>query len=617
MAENRGPFLCAPRNFGESPPDASVNWPRALAIKRRGIMRKESVMNPPGGLPPRQSACNPGPPRPLPTTGDKGSFGIGDGIVKGRLRPLRRIAAGICAPLLVVALAANDAPSPADQFGDLFIAVQEGRVFEDGKTFVDAVPKRAPDALMADYARTPPKSPVELRAFVLDNFTVPGVNDQPRPPLREHIRALWPQLARQEATPPPGSSAIALPEPYVVPGGRFREIYYWDSYFTMLGLVADRRDDLVEGMIDDFASLIERFDHIPNGTRTYYLSRSQPPFFALMLDLSKQTDGTVRARRLAALRKEHAWWMAGEDCAKAAAPCRRVVRMPDGSVLNRYWDDRDTPRDESFAEDRATAAKATGRPAPEVYRDLRAAAESGWDFSSRWLADPQDLATIRTGDVVPVDLNALMWAMEKRIEKGCRQAGDQPCVRDFSRRAAARKAAVDRYMWRAREHRYADWLLADGKPSTVESSATLFPLFVGMATSQQAGLVAGETRRTLIAGGGLRTTTQRTGQQWDAPNGWAPLQWIAIEGLRRYGQDAAAKDIATRWLGTVNCTYLETGKMLEKYDIEERRAGGGGEYPLQDGFGWTNGVTAAILDRYPALAPGQTLRSCSPSAATE
>ncbi|MEE4451672.1 alpha,alpha-trehalase TreF [Novosphingobium resinovorum] len=521
----------------------------------------------------------------------------------------------LLAPLLAFTLVAAGAPpSPADRFGPLFAAVQEGRVFEDGKTFADAVPRRSPDAIMADYTAAPPASPAQLRAFVLDNFTVPGVNDRPLAPLREHIRTLWPQLERKDAAAAPGSSAIALPAPYVVPGGRFREIYYWDSYFTMLGLVADGRGDLVEGMIDDFASLIERFGHIPNGTRSYYLSRSQPPFFALMLDLSQQTDGTIRARRLAALRREHAFWMAGEACAAPGKPCGRVARMPDGSVLNRYWDDRDTPRDESFAEDRATAAKAPGRAAPDVYRDLRAGAESGWDFSSRWLADPRDLATIRTAGVIPVDLNALMWAMEKRIETGCRQAGDQPCVREFSRRAAARKATVVRYMWRSREGRFADWLVAEGKPGEVRSAAALFPLFVGMATPAQAQASAAETRRALLAQGGLRTTTLATGQQWDAPNGWAPLQWIAIAGLERYRQDALARDIASRWIGTVNCTYLETGKMLEKYDVEERRAGGGGEYPLQDGFGWTNGVTAALLDRYPALVPGQTLQSCAPQA---
>lgn len=504
--------------------------------------------------------------------------------------------------------------SPAEQYGALFAAVQEQRVFPDGKTFADAVPKRAPDAIMADYQAAPPATPADLRAYVLDNFTVPGVNDSPRPPLRDHIAALWPQLVRQPAAAPAGGSYIALPRAYVVPGGRFREIYYWDSYFTMLGLVADGRADLVEGMIDDFTSLIERFGHIPNGTRTYYLSRSQPPFFALMLDLSKQTDGTIRARRLAALRKEHAWWMAGEGCVTSAAPCARVVRMPDGSVLNRYSDDRDTPRDESWAEDRATAAKARGRAAGDVYRDLRAGAESGWDFSARWLADPQDLASIRTGAVVPVDLNALMWAMERRIAAGCEQVADRACVRDFSRRAAARKAAMTRYLWQPREGRFADWLLSGQRASPVVSSAALFPLFVGLATPAQASATAAMTRRDLVAQGGLRTTPLRTGQQWDAPNGWAPLQWAAIEGLHRYGQERLAMDIAVRWLGTVNCTYLETGKMLEKYDVEERRAGGGGEYPLQDGFGWTNGVTRAILDRYPALTPGTTLRTCASAA---
>jgi alpha,alpha-trehalase len=494
------------------------------------------------------------------------------------------------------------ADTPADLFGELFVAVQQSRIFDDGKTFVDAVPRRDPAVIMADYRRTRPATPDALRNFVLASFVVPGVNDTDPGSLRAHIRKLWPTLARDgDGEPTAPGSRITLPRPYVVPGGRFREIYYWDSYFTMLGLVADGRDDLVEGMIDDFVSLIERFGHIPNGTRTYYLSRSQPPFFALMLDLSKTTEPAVHARRLAALRREHAFWMAGERCAGAAFACERIVRMPDGSLLNRYWDGRDTPRDESFAEDRATAEKVSSRPPAEVYRDLRAGAESGWDFSSRWLSNPQDLGSIQTGNVVPVDLNALMWAMERRIETGCRKAQDLACEREFAGRAKARHSAMDRYMWVARERRFADWLLREGRPGPVLSSATLYPLFVGMANSAQARAVAGTTRQNLVARGGLRTTTLRTGQQWDAPNGWAPLQWVGIAGLRRYGEHALSREVASRWLNTVHRTYLETGKMLEKYDVEDVRPGGGGEYPLQDGFGWTNGVTSAILEQYTQL----------------
>lgn len=493
-------------------------------------------------------------------------------------------------------------PSPADLYGDLFVAVQERRIFDDSKTFTDAAPRKAPASIMADYRAKPPKDDAALKAFVLRHFQVPGVNDSARTSLRDHVRALWPHLVRQPTPVAPGESRIALPGPYVVPGGRFREIYYWDSYFTMLGLAADGEDELVESMLDDFTSLIERFGHVPNGTRTYYLSRSQPPFFGLMLDISKNPDKAVQARRLKMLRTEYDFWMTGADCARRERVCLRVVRMPDGNLLNRYWDDRDSPRDEAFAEDRATARTASSRQPGQVYRHLRAAAESGWDFSSRWLADGRTLATIRTTDIVPVDLNALLWAVEKRIADGCERAGDNACTRSFTRLAARRKAAVDRFLWQPGKGHYADWLIEEREPTTTLSAATLYPLFVGMASTSQALAVAGITRAQLLASGGLRTTQKRTGQQWDAPNGWAPLQWIAITGLDRNGHEGLARTIASRWIATVARTYGETGKMLEKYDVEERLPGGGGEYELQDGFGWTNGVTSAILDRYPQLS---------------
>ena len=403
--------------------------------------------------------------------------------------------------------------------------------------------------------------------------------------------------------PPVGSSALALPAPYVVPGGRFREIYYWDSFFTMLGLRVDGQQPLIESMIDDFVSLIERYGHIPNGTRTYYLSRSQPPFFALMLDLSTNTDPAVAKRRLAALRTEHDFWMKGRACLDAAGACDHVVRMPDGSILNRYSDARDTPRDESFAEDRATAAAASGRDAGVVQRDLRSAAESGWDFSSRWLTDPQKLTTIHTTDIVPIDLNSLLYAMERRIADRCATIVDTACVRDFTAQAARRKTAIDKYLWVKPQGRYVDWDRTTRAPTPVLSAATLYPLFIGLSSPDQAKAVAATTRAKLVGQGGLRTTTLRTGQQWDEPNGWAPLQWIAVDGFARNGEDALARDIAKRWIATVTRSYRETGKMLEKYDVEEQKAGGGGEYPTQDGFGWTNGVTGAMMARYPDLVP--------------
>lgn len=499
-------------------------------------------------------------------------------------------------------------PSPADLYGALFVAVQEQRLFTDGKTFVDAVPKRPAAAIMADYHRVKPQDARALRAFVEANFTLPDAVATEAPPPHEprallaHIAALWPQLTRPPLDPPAGSSALGLPEPYVVPGGRFREIYYWDSYFTMLGLIADGRQDLVDSMLTGFESLIERYGHIPNGTRTYYLSRSQPPFFALMLDMAGPGDAALDARHLAALKREYGYWMDRSGCTEIIVACHRTVRMPDGSLLNRYWDDRDTPRDESYAEDVETAAQ-SGRPVGTVYRDLRAAAESGWDFSARWLAHPDHLHTIRTTRIVPVDLNSLIWTMEKAIARRCQALADNACAADFTVKADARAKAVHHYLWDGRENRFQDWDMDSGQGTGFLSAAALYPLFVGLATPEQSTSMAKVTADHLLAPGGLRTSLRFTHQQWDAPNGWPPLQWVAIDGLARYGHEGLAKDIAARWVGTVDRAYRETGRLLEKYNVEERLPGGGGEYPLQDGFGWTNGVTRALIARYPDLNP--------------
>ncbi len=474
------------------------------------------------------------------------------------------------------------------------------KIFPDGKTFVDAVPKRSDADILADWRSSKPADDAALRAFVEANFDVPETAPAPppspeRPLIREHIRQLWPVLSRPADQPPPGSSLLPLPNPYVVPGGRFREMYYWDSYFTMLGLARDGRDDLIESMIDDFGSLIDRFDHIPNGTRSYYLSRSQPPFFYLMVGLSKVLSPDVRRRRLAELQREHDFWMAGAAELKPGNAARRLVRMPDGSILNRYYDNKDTPRDESWREDTLTAREVKTRPAPEVYRDLRASAESGWDFSSRWFADGRTLATIRTTAIAPVDLNSLLFGLERAIATTCAALGNQGCADSYDRQARDRQAAVRRWMWVAKEGRFADVEWASGKPTPVLSAATLYPLFTQLATKAQAHAVASTVRDKLLAQGGLRTTTVATGQQWDRPNGWAPLQWVAVSGLRNYGEQRIAAMISTRFLETVTREYCASGRMLEKYDVDEIKPGGGGEYALQDGFGWTNGVTVALL----------------------
>jgi alpha,alpha-trehalase len=504
------------------------------------------------------------------------------------------IRALLAASILAAAPAVAQAPlSPAQRFGDLYARVEMRRLFPDSKTFADATPRRADAAILAAYARCRCDTDAALRGFVLANFTIPDLpaaRPQPRLPLATHIDRLWPQLTRETRTVPAGSSALPLPRPYVVPGGRFREMYYWDSYFSMLGLPIAGRQDLVEGMIADFGSLIDRYGRIPNGTRSYYLSRSQPPLFYLMSGLSK--DPTTLATRTRQLRAEHAFWMAGERSLKPGEQHARVVRLADGSLLNRYWDDRDDPRDESYREDAELAAATPGRDAKQLYRDLRAAAESGWDFSSRWFADGRTLATIRTTRIVPVDLNSLMVGLEQAIAANCRALRDAACARDFTARATARAAAVRRHLWNGRI--FADYDLDTRAANDRLTAATVFPLFARVATPDQARATA-RAFAPLVGQGGVRATPVSSGQQWDEPNGWAPHQWIAIQGLRAYGETALADRIKAGWLAGVTREYQASGKLLEKYDVAQRRPGGGGEYPNQDGFGWTNGVTRALL----------------------
>jgi alpha,alpha-trehalase len=228
----------------------------------------------------------------------------------------------------------------------------------------------------------------------------------------------------------------------------------------------------------------------------------------------------------------------------------------------------------------------------EVYRDLRAGAESGWDFSSRWLGDTE-LASIRTTQIAPVDLNAFLFGLERAIAA----AGDGDAAA-YAEHAAARREAMQRHCWHDAGGYFADYDLAARTVRAEPSAASLAALYCRVATDVQAARSAQFVQERLLAPGGLRTTLVETGQQWDMPNGWAPLQWIAVSGLRKYGHEALAREIALRWIGTVERTYARTGLLYEKYDIEARHAGGGGEYLPQIGFGWTNGVTSDLLDLY-------------------
>lgn len=489
--------------------------------------------------------------------------------------------------------------TPAELYGDFFAQVQLRALLADGKTFVDALPRSSPEEIMNAF-RDLPRDDIALTEFLHDRFVLPATVAVPDARiggmLRSHIRALWNELERGPDPLEPTGSALSVPGRYIVPGGRFRELYYWDSYFSMLGLVRDGQRDLAEQMLEGFTDLIERYGHIPNGARSYYIGRSQPPFYAAMVELLPHPDPAVMRRRLDALMAEHAFWMDGADGLTPGSALGRCVAMPDGTILNRHWDQRDTPRDESFREDVETCSEAPHRDPAQMCRDIRAAAESGWDFSSRWFSDGGGLASIHTTKIVPVDLNAFLHRLESLISRLSRDLYDHRAADHFKMLARRRAKAIAHFLWSEPLGAFVDYDCGSSRPSAQITAATLAPLFVGLATPDQAAATARVVADRLLGPGGLRTTTIETGEQWDWPNGWAPLQWMAFVGLDRYGHRDLARAIAARWTTMVRADFDRTGWLHEKYDVERCTAGHGGEYVPQHGFGWTNGVTAAFMD---------------------
>ena len=501
--------------------------------------------------------------------------------------------------------------APDELFGDLFQRVQMERLYPDGKTFVDMIPKASAGEIMEAYTIEHGRADFDLKSFVDDHFAPPmqpesGFSSDGSRPIAEHIETLWPVLTRAAGTDEgTAGSLIPLPNDYVVPGGRFREVYYWDSYFTLLGLQAAGKAALVRDMVENFAFLIDEVGFIPNGNRTYYLTRSQPPFFSLMVDVLAELEGErIYAEFYPQLEAEYAFWMNGaEEVSEARPAVRHVVKMPDGSLLNRYYDAGDRPRAESYREDVLTIRE-SGRDSQLVARHLRSGAESGWDFSARWFADGENISSIVTTDIVPPDLNALLYHLELLLAKYANEQDGK-----YAGAAEARRSAINEWLYDEETGYYQDlnWtsgeITAEGmaandtpKYTGYLTLAGVYPLFLEVADDRRAASVGEVIAARFLAPGGVRTSLKATGQQWDNPNGWAPLQYMTYTGLKNYGEESTAVKIRTRWTANVERVYENVDKLVEKYNVEDiTLLAGGGEYPVQDGFGWSNGVYLAFI----------------------
>ncbi len=435
------------------------------------------------------------------------------------------------------------------------------------------------------------------------------------------------ELAGEGLTP----GLLYLPNKYVVPGGRFNEMYGWDSYFIILGLVADHREELARGMVENFWFEIEHYGAVLNANRTYFLTRSQPPFLTSMIravyeDPASFADkSSARAwleKGYAAADKDYGTWTRSEHLAGKTGLARYmdlsegpVPEMADDST---YYPDVIRWLIAHPTEDKGFLLKAAAKPGVDetvklkstscdvtkspvcakaeaggyrltrdFYEGDRAMRESGFDTSFRFGA-----FSGATHHYAPVCLNSLLFRYERDMAHFAHVLGKVAEAHVWEERAKKRDAAMQHYLWQAKEGVFADYDFVKGKASSYEYVTSLYPLWAGVATREQAVLV--EARLKLFERpGGLAMSNTASGMQWDAPYGWAPTNWIAVSGLAAYQFKADAQRIARAFTASVDKGLAMDGTIREKYNMEAGNADVkviAGYKTNVIGFGWTNGV---------------------------
>jgi alpha,alpha-trehalase len=407
---------------------------------------------------------------------------------------------------------------------------------------------------------------------------------------------------------------LYLPRPYVVPGGRFNEMYGWDSYFIQLGLLRDGELDLARDMAENFIYEIEHYGKILNANRTYYLTRSQPPFFTQMLlgVYRKTNDRHWLEAALPAVERYYRFWTT-------------EPHLTPETGLSRYYDLGDGPAPESVSAERNgdglshydsvklyfRTHKIADYDAGEYYdarRDLltelfykgdRSMRESGFDPSDRFGKFNIDVIHYN-----PVCLNSLLYLMERQTAEIERILGHADQAGVWEKRALDRAIRMNHLLWDEQAGLYFDYEFIHHRRRNYPFATTFFPLWAGIASREQAAAVVRKLP-LFEKPGGVQTSTNTSGEQWDAPFAWAPLQFIAVEALRRYGYNAEADRISREFLSMVLEQYRQRGIIVEKYDAVRRSLDTSREVQFgyssnEAGFGWTNAVFTALYDTLPA-----------------
>lgn len=556
--------------------------------------------------------------------------------------------------LLGLAIALTDAAcigKPADKAtdlcdseiycrGDLLKTVQLASIFNDSKTFVDLSQLNDPSVTISNFNKLMKETNnkpnrTQVQRYVSENFNVsneledwmppdwqkrPGLLHRIKDPKyrnwAEHLNNVWKTLGRKITKEvqrnPEKHSLIYVENGFVVPGGRFNEFYYWDSYWVIKGLLLCGMHQTVKGMILNFLSMVVRYGFIPNGGRVYYLMRSQPPMLIPMVDLYLEATNDVDFLKeyISILEKEFNYWQREKTV--------KVNVNGKSNTLARYYVQSPSPRPESYREDYELAQKLPVEKQGEFYNNIKAGAESGWDFTSRWFIRESDVGTtglqnISASNIIPVDLNAILQQNARLLSSYHYALGNLAKAQHYAKIAESWQEAIDNVLWNEESGIWFDYDIKNNKVRKSFYPSNLVPLYTrsydkknGAKYAQRA--VAYLHREKIDSFfGGTPTSLNLTGEQWDFPNAWPPLQSFIINGLYLTGVEEAVNEaitLADRWVRSNYLGYVDYGAMFEKYDaVLPGKGGGGGEYNVQVGFGWTNGVILELLNTFPFLKP--------------
>lgn len=566
--------------------------------------------------------------------------------------------------LLAGAASPQRLPPPCDSeiycYGNLLHTVQMARLFNDSKHFVDMSLKASPNDtlrafqdLMSETGNKPSKE--QVSAFVDENFNAPGSEFvkwtppdwKPNPefldkvvdPELEHwgrkLNELWKDLGRKISDDvernPEKYSQIFVPNPVIVPGGRFREFYYWDSYWTIDGLLLTGMEETVKGMLENFIQMVNAYGMVPNGGRVYYTRRSQPPYLIPMVKLYMDQTNDLEFLRthIDQLVEEFEFWE-NERSVEVQGRSGRTYKVA------QYRAEVGEPRPESYREDYELAHNLKSDEAKEqLYVELKSGAESGWDYSTRWIINNNTnkgtLQDLKVTSIAPVDLNSLLCSNALSLGQFYRKLGNYTLERKFSNLAEEKNRTMAELFWDSTDGTWYDVDINTQQKRRYFYLSNIHPIWSGCYGQEDARAhtidkVISYLKKIKVLNhvGGVPTSLVESGQQWDFPNAWAPLQHLVIMGLYNarsihHEAENLSLSLAEKWIRTNWQGYQQSipNAMFEKYNVSIiGLPGGGGEYDVQLGFGWTNGVALRLLETFSDRLTATTGGSSHPKAAS-